>query len=296
LSEPTPKATSGERISSGARVAVMVNPDAGSDDRPELPERVVVEEMSEAVDLAGSFRHLVSEGAVVIGVVGGDGSTGCAAGVAADLDVALWPIPGGTLNHFSRALGVETFDDAIEALATGHTRHVDLGDAGGVPFVNNASIGMYGDLVRHRERLEDRLPVGKWMCAGLAAVRTVASACALRLEIDGRPERVFMVFVGNNRYDGIGQGTRQRLDEGLLDVVVLCAPRRFPRLTLMALAATGRFTRSRFVKRTAQAQVRVRVAESTSLAFDGEARPITGEVLFRSRRAALRVVAPSTDP
>ncbi len=273
----------------------MVNPDAGSDDRPDLPERVVVEEMSETVELADAFRDLVAGGASVIGVVGGDGSTGCAAGVAADLDVALWPIPGGTLNHFSRALRVETFDDAIQALETGHTRRVDLGDAGGVPFVNNASIGMYGDLVRHRERLEDRLPVGKWMCAGLATVRTVASACALSIEIDGRSERVFMVFVGNNRYDGIGQGTRRRLDEGLLDVVVLCAPRKLPRLTLMALAATGRFTRSRFVKRTSQAQVRVRVAESTSLAFDGEARPITGEVLFRSREAALRVVAPSTD-
>jgi diacylglycerol kinase family enzyme len=293
MRDQIPERSSAVRIDADAAVAVMVNPSAGGDDQPTLPERVVTYEMSPDVDLDNALRRLVDRGATVIGVVGGDGSTGCAAGVACDCGVALWPVPGGTLNHFSRALGVETVDDAIRALEGGRVRRVDLGDAGGVPFVNNASIGMYGDLVRHRERLEGRLPIGKWACAAVAGVRTMAGARPVRLEIDGRPERVFMVFVGNNRYDGIGQGARERLDEGLLDVVVLRAPQRLPRITLMGLAAVGRLTRSRFVRRTSSPRVRVVVADPTSLAFDGEARPITGEVEFRSRTLALQVIAPS---
>jgi diacylglycerol kinase family enzyme len=292
VDKPTPERHPSVRIDATATVAVMVNPSAGGDDQHTLPERVATHEMSPDVDLDGALRRLVDRGASVIGVVGGDGSTGCAAGVACDCGVALWPVPGGTLNHFSRALGVETVDDAIRALEGGHVRRVDLGDAGGVPFINNASIGMYGDLVRHRERLEERLPIGKWACAALAGVRTIARARTVRLEIDGRPERVFMVFIGNNRYDGIGQGARERLDEGLLDVVVLRAPTRLPRLTLMGLAAIGRLTRSRFVRRASASQVLVVTAESTSLAFDGEARPVSGEVVFRSRAGALNVVAP----
>lgn len=279
-------------IAVDAPVAVLVNPAAGDDDPPELPESVRVEKMSETVELGESLRRLVADGAAVIGVVGGDGSTGCAAGVAADSDVTLWPVPGGTLNHFSRDLGIATVEEAVAALAGRRTRRVDLGEVAGVAFVNNASIGMYADLVRHREHLEARLPLGKWSCAAIATMRTVGGARAIHLEIDGRPESAFMVFVGNNRYEGLGEGTRPRMDEGLLDVVVLRAPRRLARVTLIALSLSGRLTRSRFVRRTAVSEVHVRLAEASSLAHDGEARPIDGEVTFRSRVAALEVIVP----
>jgi diacylglycerol kinase family enzyme len=243
--------------------------------------------------LEASLRQLVGDGASVIGVVGGDGSTGCAAGVAADLDVTLWPVPGGTLNHFSRDLGVATIDEAVDALEAGATRQVDIGEVAGIPFVNNASIGIYAEQVLLREHLEKRMRVGKWPCAALAMIRTIANAPTLDVDIDGRPERVFMVFVGNNRYSGFADGARPRLDEGVLDVVVLRAPHRYPRSVIVGLAAVGRLAGSRFVKRTTVERVRVSLREPGCLAHDGEAREIEGDVVFESRAGALRVIVPA---
>ena len=58
------------------------------------------------------LRGLLDEGAGVIGMAGGDGSVGCAAGVGSEAGRVLWA-PPGTLNHFARELGHETVEQAL---------------------------------------------------------------------------------------------------------------------------------------------------------------------------------------
>ena len=270
-------------------VAVVVNPGSGSADGVDL-EGVRVRELGDGEDLGAVLRGLAVEGVAVLGVAGGDGSVGCAAQVAGDRDRVLWVVPGGTLNHFARDLGLDSREAAFESLSAGRTAAVDMGDAGGVAFVNNASLGVYGDLVRRRESLERRLP--KRLALLAAAARTLRAADAMDIEIDGVPQSAFLVFAGNNSYSGSGLTARESLQAGVLDVRVLSADGRHPRLAALWAILTSPQGGSRWLTQSLRERVTVRLGAPARLAHDGEVRDVSGEVVFRSRPGALRVLVP----
>jgi undecaprenyl-diphosphatase len=276
--------------------AVVLNPGAGGAEGLEVPTGVRVRRLTEGEDLRSALEQLVDDGAAVVGAVGGDGSACCAAEVAVDRDRVLWVIPGGTLNHFARELGLETMADASEALERRRVAHVDLGVVNAGPFLNNASLGAYGELVRQRDLLRRRLRLGKRPALVLAVARTIRRARPLALEVDGRPELAFIVFVGNNPYDRTGLGGRSTLQSGRLDVRILRARGRWPRLGVMVDLLTGRLERSGRLWRSLAPEVVVRLRSAECLARDGEVEDVSGELRFRSRPGALRVIAPSAAP
>ena len=270
-------------------VTIVINPSSGSADGVDLDD-VPVRELREGEDLDAVLRGLADDGIAVLGVAGGDGSVGCAAQVALDRDRTLWAVPGGTLNHFARALGFTAPDQAMEGLAAGRVASVDVGEADGVVFVNNASLGVYGELVRRREALEHRLP--KRIALLVAAGSILRRADPLDVEIDGVPDRVYLVFVGNNAYTGAGLTGRESLQAGLLDVRILSAAGRLPRLTALASILTGRHGSSRWLTQSLRSRLDVSLREPAVLAHDGEARDVVGDVRFAIRPRALRVVVP----
>jgi diacylglycerol kinase family enzyme len=270
-------------------VALVVNPGGGSADGVDL-DGVRVRELADGEDLVEVLGSLADEVAV-IGVAGGDGSVGCAAQVACDRDRVLWVVPGGTLNHFARDLGLRTPDDAQESLAAGRTAEVDMGEAAGVGFVNNASLGVYGELVRRREAMEHRLP--KRLALLVAAARTLRTAEPLGVQIDGERRRVYLVFAGNNSYTGAGLTARASLQEGCLDVRVLSGEGRLPRTSALWAILTSPHGGSRWLTQTLRSEVTVRLDEPAHLAHDGEVREVSGEVRFRSRPRCLRVLVPA---
>src|SRR3954468_12709730 len=92
--------------------------------------------------------------ALVVG--GGDGSIATVAGVVADSGVPIGILPLGTFNHFAKDLGIPLLvEQAIDLIAAGRVRAVDLGEVNGESFVNNSSIGIYPYLVVDRERLRE---------------------------------------------------------------------------------------------------------------------------------------------
>jgi len=101
-----------------------------------------------------------------------------AAGLAADKGLPLLVIPAGTFNHFATDLGVRSAQDALDAVRAGDSVLVDVAQAGQQSFLNTASTGVYVDLVRAREELEERL--GKWPAVVVALVRVLRGlACPL---------------------------------------------------------------------------------------------------------------------
>ncbi len=271
------------------RATLVVNPGSGSADRIDL-DGVPVRELGEGEDLDEVLRHLADDGVGVLGVAGGDGSVGCAAQVARERARVLWVVPGGTLNHFARDLGMADPETALEGLRAGAVAEVDVADVNGAAFVNNASIGVYGDLVRRREALEPRLP--KRVALLVAAAGVLRASAPIEVEIDGVRDRVFLVFVGNNPYSGTGLTGRDRLQSGLLDVRILSAAGRLPRLATLWAILVARRGRSRWLDQSLRSRLDVRLLEPAVLAHDGEAREATGDIAFTIRRRGLRVIAP----
>ncbi|GAB3987382.1 hypothetical protein GCM10029978_105970 [Actinoallomurus acanthiterrae] len=114
----------------GEGLVVVVNPDAGNGDVAQvLKERLPAAEIVESgADLAAMLKDAAGR-AAVLGACGGDGTIRAAAGVALEHDLPLLVIPGGTLNHFARALGVHTVADAVAAYRSGCVARVDVGRA-----------------------------------------------------------------------------------------------------------------------------------------------------------------------
>ena len=273
----------------GAGLAIVVNPGAGSGAVGPAPDPVTalqealpgaeVVELEEGADLGDVLDKLAAGGCRALGVAGGDGSINTAAGVALRHGLPLVVVPAGTLNHLARDLGVETVDDAVAAVRRGEVAEIDVGRIAGRPFLNTASFGSYVELVDAREALEAR--VGKWPALAVALVRVLRHSTPVEVELDHEPRRLWLVFVGNCRYqpEGMAPTWRERLDDGQLDVRVVDAGHPFSRTRLAVAAVTGTLRRSRVFETWATTALHVRSADGPlRLARDGET--FDGEAQF----------------
>jgi undecaprenyl-diphosphatase len=290
-------------LGAGAGLRVMLNTNAGSGAAEELEQTVrrafpaaEVRTLREGEDLVDALAKAAA-GAVALGAAGGDGTINAAAAVALAADLPLLVIPGGTLNHFARALRVNTVEDALDAARAGTARLVDVAAIDAINgerqvFVNNSSIGVYPELVELRERLADRL--GKWPAAAVALAVVLARSAPTTVTLDGRRRRLWLLFAGNCCYTETGPGpiSRLRLDDGKLDLRLLDADRRWSRLRLMGAVLTRRIDRNRALEKRVVSSARVLAdGEPICVARDGETdAPVAGFDWVKA--GTLRVYAP----
>jgi undecaprenyl-diphosphatase len=286
----------------GEGLAVVVNPGAGSaldidpakELRRALPDADVIE-MDEGDDLVEVLTK-ASHGARALGVVGGDGSVNAAAGVAHEADLPLFVVPGGTLNHFARDLGLDSVDDAVAAVGDGALTAVDLASVDGKPFLNTASFGSYAELVDARRRLEHR--IGKWPAMVVALVRVLRRSEAVEVEIDGTRRVLWMFFIGNCGYNphGFAPSWRKRLDDGQLDVRLVDGSDPGSRTRLVLALLTGRLGRCRAYEERLVRRLEVcSPTGSMRLARDGETFDGSAEFTVCKHDRPLLVFAPHTD-
>lgn len=283
----------------GSGVTLVVNRSAGSplgEDaaellRTRLPEARVVE-IEEGRDVPAALRRAAAD-ASVLGVAGGDGSINAAAAAAHRGGTPLLVVPAGTLNHLARDLGLDSVEDALTALRDGHAVAVDLGTIDGHPFLNTASVGGYTDLVDARERLEGR--IGKWPALLVALVAVLRKGRPVRIEIDGRERSVWMIFVGNCRYQppGFAPTWRERLDDGTLDVRLIDASHPWARLRLLLAVVTGRLARCRAYEAFTTRELRLRALDGPlRLARDGETFDGSGTFTIAKEERPLSIYVP----
>ena len=229
-----------------------------------------------------NFVALVGEaiggGADALGVAGGDGSLAVVAAAAVEHGLPLICVPAGTRNHFALDLGVDRDDlvGSLEAFPEGVERVIDVAEVNGRLFLNNVSLGIYGDAVQHPAY---RGAKAQTLLQTAAQVLGPSSAAADLQLVDDRG-RLYrhpaVVLVSNNPY-ALGpppvSGTRPALDGGTLGVVVLDPPSlgRSP----------GRAWTTTRLEVTAPAPIHAGI--------DGEAVELVPPLEFAIRPAALRV-------
>jgi diacylglycerol kinase family enzyme len=180
-------------------------------------------------------------------------------------------------------------------VAHGSARPVDLGDAHGRVFINNASAGAYVDLVHERER--SRLPGVLALVQGAARALAKLRSRSFTLVIDGRRRSIStpLLFVGNNRYqvpDG-KPAQRAALDDGELSVYAV-APLSHAALVAAALrilAGRPRMHRDFSLDCVAR-EATIEGAGEIDITFDGERCRMALPLTLRTRPKALKVVQP----
>ncbi|MCO8270475.1 diacylglycerol kinase [Actinoplanes sp. TRM 88003] len=228
-------------------------------------------------DLAELAEQAVRDGADVLGMAGGDGSQALVATTAMRHGLPFVCVPAGTRNHFALDLGLDRTDvaGALDAYTDGVERVVDLGSVNDRIFVNNASLGVYAEVVRAKGYRKAKIRTWGRLLPDLLGPEAAPSA----LEFDspeGPPiSGVSLVLVSNNPYDlsRVGRsGGRPRLDTGRLGIVAVRGAR-----------PAGEFIAKKFT---------VRSTADVPAGVDGEAILLTPPLVFRSLPGALRVRVP----
>ena len=293
------------------RIAVILNVAAGTGHSPEARERLrelfASHGMRAEILSAGNGEEIgqrvaeaMASGVAAIAAGGGDGTVSAVAARLSGTGIALAVLPLGTLNHFARDLGIPAdCERAVEAIASGRRVAVDIGEVNGRPCINNASLGLYPDIVRDRTRQQRRLGRGKFwaMLWATLAVLHRSPFLRLRLEADGQPRqcRSPFVFIGNNEYtmEGFSIGTRSSLRDGRLSVYTT---QRCGRAALLRLALRALFGRLHQAEDFASALVRrLRIDsrhERLLVATDGEVTSMRPPLEFTVRPGALHVIVP----
>ncbi|HEY0028562.1 MAG TPA: diacylglycerol kinase family protein [Allosphingosinicella sp.] len=155
--------------------------------------------------LVPTVRQAVWDGAPMVIVGGGDGSLSYAVDEFVGRDCVFALLPLGTANSFSRTLGVPLdLDGAIDVIAHGERRRIDLGVIDGDYFTNCAAMGlspMIGEGIPHKlKRYLGRVGYLLW------AIWCLMRFHAFRLTVDDgeKTETIWAteVRIANGSYHG----------------------------------------------------------------------------------------------
>ena len=145
------------RVDPPRRPVLFINPNSGGGKaaRAGLAERarergIEAVVLAKGQDLVSAAREAAAGGADALGMAGGDGSLAAVAAAAAAYELPFVCVPAGTRNHFALDVGVDRHDliGALDAFTDGVERRIDLAEVNGRAFLNNVSLGIYGDAVR----------------------------------------------------------------------------------------------------------------------------------------------------
>jgi YegS/Rv2252/BmrU family lipid kinase len=295
-----------------SRPAVIINASSGTDNkegaRAQLEKFFASAGVEARISLAESgdeiirlARRAVADNCQPVIAGGGDGTINAVASVLVDTDRTLGVLPLGTLNHFAKDLKIPLdLEGAAHVLFEGQEMRVDVGEVNGRIFLNNSSLGLYPNIVRHRDKQQQRLGRGKWPAFVWATLTMLKRYPFLNVRLSTDEQTLVrhapFVFIGNNEYEmeSFNIGGRACMDKGELSLYVA---HRTGRLGLLRLALRALFGRLRDAQDfdamcTKEIWIETRHPKRLRVATDGEVTIMTTPLYYRARSGALRVLVP----
>ena len=294
---------------SRARHLVLVNPSAGGGRAgralPELERALRNRGLDYRLVMTASLeqgceeaRRAASTGEIPV-VMGGDGLIGQIGGLLAGGDVPLGVVPGGRGNDFARVVGIPTeIPAAVELLAAGNTRAVDVGEVNGRRFLCIASCGFDSDANRIANQAQF---VRGNLVYFYAALRALAAwkPAHFQLVLDGDRREVtgYSVAAANSKAFGGGMylAPDARLDDGRLDVVYVSQVGKLRYLANLPKVFKGTHVQNDEVTVLRASEVEITADRPFAVYADGE-HLADLPASIRVLPGALDVIAPSAEP
>jgi len=199
-------------------------------------------------------------------------------------------VPAGTRNHFALDLGVDPSDllGALDAFTGGIERLIDVADVNGRLFLNNVSLGIYGDAVRSPAYRDAKMRTLLETADKVLGPRAEVPALRLVDDVGREHQHLALVLVSNNPYTlgrPLTPGARPTLDSGRLGIIVLDAPGAAPHRPGAAPYIPGRAWSA--------PRLDVSALPPVHAGIDGESIDLIPPLQFTIRPKALRIrIAP----
>lgn len=274
---------------------IILNPVAGGGRAKKLEDLIRLELAKENIDYdlvhtsgPGEATILAeNENYSTVVAVGGDGTINeVAKGLMKRKGARLGIIPAGTGNDLSRSLSIpKDTCQAIKILVEGKTKNLDIGCINKHKFLNVASAGFDGEVVRNTNRVKEHFKSNLAYVLGVIITLFNYKKKKVILQIDNRTyERsLILLAVGNGNYYGGGMLILPdaEMDDGYLH---LCLVRDASMITLLGLFPTifkGKHVGlKRYVEIFKAKKVTIKSQEGITINFDGEIREDQKEINF----------------
>ena len=233
-------------------------------------------------------------------VSGGDGTLASAAGAFVETPAEMGILPGGTLNHFAKRIGLpEDRTEALDVAADGSATEQDVGKLNEHVFLNTSSIGAYVLFVRTRDHLEKKFHLPYYIASFFAGIRMLAGLGTVRIQLDVDGKRTEyetpLLYIGVGERETKGKSVGQPKEGGQrgLHIMVVHGSAR-ARLLALSLASAARghgISRSPHVDSFLVDSCRIELAGGKwTVALDGELKEVESPLEYSLERGALKVV------
>ncbi|MGW3561829.1 diacylglycerol/lipid kinase family protein [Streptomyces sp. NPDC000963] len=254
---------------------------------------------SRSLEHARELAHRAGERGDVVLAVGGDGMAGCVGGALSGTDTLFGLVPAGRGNDFARALGLPADAPSLaRTLLDGEPRAVDTIEVESAAHARTSVLGsVYAgiDAIANRHANASRLLRGaaSYYAGGLRAVLAWKPA-AYRVTVDGvvHERTGYTVVAANSGFYGFGRNIAPdaRLDDGLLDVVVITHTSKRHFFAVMNELKTGAHVRRPQVEILRGKEIRIEADRALPYGADGEVDSVL-PVTVRVQPKALRILA-----
>ncbi|RLW70412.1 MAG: hypothetical protein B6D68_00860, partial [spirochete symbiont of Stewartia floridana] len=212
--------------------------------------------------------------------VGGDGTlfevlNGLHTGDAG-ITIPVGQIPSGSGNSYLRDLAIFSIDDAVKSIIANSHRQVDLGfftcDTGNFRFINLLGAGFVSNVARRAVKYKVFGP--KSYVFGVIEEVLCLNPISIRLMVDDDiiERNALFVEICNSRYTGgdMLMAPSARIDDGLLDVIVMNAASRLRALQLLPKIFSGAHVHAPEIEVFSGRRIKLESEHPMALTPDGE--------------------------
>jgi diacylglycerol kinase (ATP) len=240
-------------------------------------------------------QEAVANGVDTVVAVGGDGSINEIAQGLIGSQTALGIIPLGSGNGLARALKIPLkVQYALEVIANGRRKPMDVGFANEHLFLSNAGVGfdaLVADKFRHTKQ-RGLSGYAKLVVNSFSKYKGVEYA----INIDGKEQRAkaFLLTVANGNQFGyeFKLAPNANVFDGELDLCLVPPVNLFGLVPVVLYSLLGTIDKTRFMRHSMGKEIVVKSPELQYLQVDGDAVPLTSgqQVTFSIQTSALQVI------
>lgn len=277
-------------------IALVYNPRSGTSRSLASLRRTFAKHditIAAAIDITKDFpdklRPLIKKDTYVA-AIGGDGTLSSVAAEVYGTEAIFIPLPGGTLNHFTKDIGIaQDLTTAIANLKSVKPHSVDVAFVNDKLFLNNSSIGIYPTSLRTRAEIEDRL--GKWPSAIIGTIRALIKFKLYTVTMEGETFKTPFIFIGNNDYHLDNGGQRDSLSSGKLCAYAIRSPRRSTLITLFFYAIAKKLTKAdEFIIHNDSSLTIETTRARVAVSADGEVLRLDAPLRYKSIAGGLTIL------
>lgn len=250
-----------------------------------------------AGDATRLAREAVAEKADIVIAAGGDGTINEVVQGLAETETALGVLPFGTMNVWSREMGIPLDDaGAREVLLHGKTRRIDVGKMNDRYFLLMGGIGLDGEVAHAVEKkgLKKLGVLGYfltsiWYGSGYPGFR-------VQLKFAGRviKTRALQIVIGNTQLYGgstVKFTWQAKCDDGLLDLCIVRGSNLVGRAFVIVDFLLHRKQKLQGIDYETSDLIEIRTRKPVAIQLDGDAVGYT-PATFKAVPDALNVIVP----